>query len=243
MAKSLALSLRNVYETLAISWPTVVDAVLDRVDRETCDRRLASWAKRVTANARIDLEVHGASNYDPSARLIVMSNHQSFYDVPVLYAVLGGNLRMVAKKELFAVPIFSRAMREAGFIEVDRSNRQRALDSMKLAKQTLLGGVNVWIAPEGTRSRTGELGPFKKGGFYLAFETGLPILPVSLVGTRDALGAQALRSSAGAHVRVTIAPPIDTAAYIAQGKPGRERLMSAVRAEIQRGLDPQGREP
>jgi 1-acyl-sn-glycerol-3-phosphate acyltransferase len=167
---------------------------------------------------------------------VIMSNHQSFYDVPVLYAVLGGNLRMVAKKELFAVPIFSRAMREAGFIEVDRSNRQRALDSMKLARETLEKGVNVWIAPEGTRSRSGALGPFKKGGFYLAFESKLPILPVTLVGTRDALGAQALRSSAGARVRVTIAPPIDTAPYLAQGKGGREKLMAAVHDVIERGL-------
>ncbi len=236
MAKSLGLSLRNLYETLAISWPTVLDAALGRVKKDTCDERLARWSKRVVSNARIDLDVRGASNYDPNARFVIMSNHQSFYDVPVLFAVLGGNLRMVAKKELFAVPIFSRAMREAGFIEVDRSNRQRALDSMKVAKETLAKGVNVWIAPEGTRSRTGELGPFKKGGFYLAFESALPILPVSLVGTRDALSANGLRSVAGAHVRVTIFPPIETSKYLANGKSGRQQLMNDVRATIESGL-------
>jgi len=238
MAKSLALSLRNLYETLAISWPTVVDAALNRVDKHACDERLAGWSKKVVRNAGIELDVEGLENYDPTSRLVIMSNHQSFYDVPVLFAVLGGNLRMVAKKELFAVPIFSRAMREAGFIEVDRSNRQRALDSMKVARDTLAKGVNVWIAPEGTRSKTGELGPFKKGGFYLAFESKLPVLPVSLSGTRDALGASALLSSYGARVRVTIGPPIDTATYLAQGKPGRDRLMIAVKEAIASGLRP-----
>lgn len=236
MAKSLALSLRNVYETLAISWPTVVDAALDRVDKQTCDDRLARWSKRVVENAGIHLDVRGLENFDPSSRFVIMSNHQSFYDVPVLFAVLGGNLRMVAKKELFAVPIFSRAMREAGFIEVDRSNRQRALDSMKVARETLAKGVNVWIAPEGTRSKTGELGPFKKGGFYLAFESKLPVLPVSVSGTRDALGANALRSTPGARVRVTVSPPIDTASYLSEGKAGRDRLMVAVRDAIASGL-------
>ena len=105
---------RNLYETLAISWPTVVDAALNRVEKTTCDERLARWSKRVVANANIELDVRGLENFDPAARFVIMSNHQSFYDVPVLFAVLGGNLRMVAKKELFAVPIFSRAMREAG---------------------------------------------------------------------------------------------------------------------------------
>src|ERR1019366_817617 len=146
----------------------------------------------------------------------------SFYDVPVLYYVLGGNLRMVAKKELFDVPIFGRAMREAGFIEVDRSNRERAVQSLALAKEQLVAGTSVWIAPEGTRSDTGELGPFKKGGFHLAFETGLPILPVALKGTRDVLRARGLLSEAGHDVKVTILPRIDTAPFLAKGKEGRE---------------------
>ncbi len=240
MAKSLALSLRNLYETLAISWPTVVDAARNRVDKATCDERLARWSKRVVANANIELDVRGLENFDPDARFVIMSNHQSFYDVPVLFAVLGGNLRMVAKKELFTVPIFGGAMREAGFIEVDRSNRQRALDSMKVAREALAKGVNVWIAPEGTRSRTGSLGAFKKGGFYLAFESKLPVLPVSLSGTRDALGANAFLSSPGARVRVTISPPVDTAAFLAEGRPGRDRLMVAVREAIANGLQERG---
>ncbi len=240
MAKSLALSVRNLYETLAISWPTVVDAALNRVDKATCDERLARWSKRVVANAGIELDVRGINNYDPDKRFVIMSNHQSFYDVPVLFAVLGGNLRMIAKKELFAVPIFGGAMREAGFIEVDRSNRQRALDSMKVARATLAKGVNVWIAPEGTRSRSGSMGVFKKGGFYLAFESKLPVLPVSLSGTRDALGAHAFVSTYGARVRVTISPPIDTAAFLAEGKPGRDRLMVVVREAIAAGLHEQG---
>lgn len=236
MGKSLALSLRNVLETLAISLPTVVDAGLGRVTKQACDERLSRWAERVVHNARIELEVRGLEHYPRDRTLVVMSNHQSFYDIPVLYSVLGGNLRMVAKKELFRVPIFSRAMREAGFIEIDRGNRERAMRSIAKAKETLASGVNVWIAPEGTRSQTGALAPFKKGGFYLAFESKLPVLPVAVDGTRHVLTAHGFRSEPGARVVVTISPPFDTASYMSRGRAGRDELMADVRAAIAAGL-------
>src|SRR5580658_4160815 len=178
--RSLALSLASVYETFAISWPTVLDAALGRVDKEVCDARLASWCKKVVLHTRMDISVHGRENMKPSTTYLVMSNHQSHYDVPVLFYVLGANLRMITKVELFKIPIFGEAIRQAGFIAIDRSNRARAIESLRVAKATLADGVHVWIAPEGTRSKTGQLLPFKKGGFNVALEAGLPILPVSI---------------------------------------------------------------
>ena len=237
MPRSLALSLRNVYETLAISWPTVVDAARGEITVLRCNERLASWSDAVVRNARMRVDVRGREHLDASRTYVVMSNHQSHYDIPVLFHVLGSNLRMVAKAELFAIPLWGRAMHSAGFISVDRSNRERAIASLAIAKETLAQGINVFIAPEGTRSRTGDLLPFKKGGFNLALEVGLPILPVALRGTRDALPAEGLRSRADAEVRATILPPIDTAAYAAMpGKVGRDRLMDDVRAAIESGL-------
>jgi 1-acyl-sn-glycerol-3-phosphate acyltransferase len=234
--KSLVLSFRNVFETLAISWPTVVDAARHRVSKPVCDDRLERWCKRVVDNAGIELTVIGNENVTPSSTYLVMSNHQSLYDIPVLFVVLGKKMRMITKSELFKVPIFGPAMREAGFIEIDRSNRTRALEGLAVAKRKLQEGTSVWIAPEGTRSRTGALSPFKKGGFQLALDTGWPVLPVTLKGTRDVLRAKGVRSVPGAKVIVSLHPVIDPKPYLELGKKGREALMANVRTSIESAL-------
>jgi 1-acyl-sn-glycerol-3-phosphate acyltransferase len=236
--KSLALSLHNILETFVISWPTVVDAFAGRVRMVECDRRLASWAAEIARNSAYQLEVVGRENLGKNGEsFLVMSNHQSLYDVPVLFHVLGANLRMITKSELFKVPIFGPAMAAAGFIEIDRSNRERALRSLEVAKEKIAGGRNIWIAPEGTRSKTGALLPFKKGGFNLALEAGLRVLPVTLRGTRDILAAKGTRSSSHAKILATIHLPIDAREYAARGmKAGREALMRDVRAALESGL-------
>ena len=237
--KSLALSLHNVYETFAISWPTVVDAVKGKVTKVRCDERLFHWSAECVRNAKIALEVRGRENLEPDRgprTFLVMSNHQSLYDIPVLFHVVGANLRMITKQELFRVPIFGKALDLSGFISIDRSNRERALESLEIAKRKIAEGTQIWIAPEGTRSKTGELLPFKKGGFNLAMEANLPILPITLRGTRDVLRAKGVRSIAGAHVTVTIHPPIAPAPYVAKGKSGRDELMEEVRRVLASGL-------
>jgi 1-acyl-sn-glycerol-3-phosphate acyltransferase len=236
MSASVVLSLENVYETLAISWPTVVDALRGRLTKAICDERLESWGRAVVENAGIVLDVVGRENLGRRETFLVMSNHQSLYDIPVLFHVVGPNIRMIAKKELFSVPIFGRALAGAGFIAIDRGDRNRAMRSLDAARDLLASGTHVWIAPEGTRSRTGRLLPFKKGGFHLAFEAGLPILPITLRGTRDVLAARGLRSRKGAHVRVTIHEKIDPARYVERGKSGKADLLKDVRRVIESGL-------
>ncbi|HSQ65109.1 MAG TPA: lysophospholipid acyltransferase family protein [Polyangiaceae bacterium] len=234
MPGSLTLSLHNAYETLAISVPTVVDAARGRLTREACDERLRSWARKIVEHNGMRIEVHGRENVDPDTTYLVMSNHQSHYDVPVLFHVLGGTLRMVAKVELFRFPVFGRAMLEAGFIPIDRQSREKAMESLREAKEHMKAGVNVWIAPEGTRSPDGRLLPFKKGGFHLALDVGVPILPVTLQGTRRALPRGESRSRRGAQVRVTLHPPIALASY--QTPAGVDALMTDVRARIESAL-------
>jgi 1-acyl-sn-glycerol-3-phosphate acyltransferase len=232
--KSLAVSLFNMYETLAISFPTVADAILGRVTKETCDARLASWAKKIVAHAQMEVTVTGRENMGVGATYLLMSNHQSHYDIPVLFYVIGANLRMLGKVELFKIPIFGEAAHQAGFIAVDRSNRTQAMKSLEVAKETIANGVHVWIAPEGTRSRTGELLPFKKGGFTLALEAGLPVLPITISGTKNALHANDVRSVRGAKVHVTISAPLQANDY-KEGdlKARRAALMSDVRHAIE----------
>lgn len=230
MLDGIGLSLAGLAETLAISVPTVVEAALGRLTMEACDARLASWSRRVIELANATVHVHGQEHLAPGRTYVVMSNHRSLYDVPVLFQAYPRRLRMVAKRELFAVPVWGRAMRAAGFIEVDRQRSARAIESLRRAKSVLDGGVSVWIAPEGTRSRTGLLGPFKSGGFMLALETSHEILPVALRGTEHILPAKGARIRRGAEVHVTFGAPIDPATY---GVAQRPQLIAAVRDRIE----------
>ncbi len=236
MSASLALSLRNIYETLAISAPTVLEAVQGRVTKAICDDRLRGWSRAVVENARIELDVVGREHLRHGETYLVMSNHQSLYDIPVLFQTIGPNIRMITKQELFRVPVFGGALAAAGFISIDRSDRHAAMRSLQKACDLLADGTHVWIAPEGTRSRSGRLLPFKKGAFYLAFEAGLPILPVTLRGTRNVLTADGLRSNAGAEVRVTIHAKIDPHPYAERQNVGRQDLMETVRRVLESGL-------
>lgn len=222
----LTLAMRGMAETLAISAPTVIEAFQGRVKRPICDDRLARWSRRLLEQAEVRLDVHGYERLPQDETFILMSNHRSLYDIPVLFQAFPRTLRMVAKTELFRVPIWGQAMRAAGFIEVDRKNRVRAIESLRAARATLDSGVNVWIAPEGTRSRTGALARFKTGGFMLAIETGTRILPVAVRGTEHILPADGALVRRGASVRVDFGEPVDANAF---GLAKRGELIESVR--------------
>jgi 1-acyl-sn-glycerol-3-phosphate acyltransferase len=234
---TLATTALDILDTARISLPTVIEAAFGTFTRETGDRRLAWWARKLLDNARIDLHVEGREHAgDGSEPLVVMSNHQSHYDIPVVFCAVPGKIRMVTKAELFKVPIWGGAMRAAGFIEIDRGDRDQAMGALRGQGGALLaGGTRVWIAPEGTRSKTGELGPFKSGGFRMALELGVRILPVAIRGTRDVLPAKGVVVQQGKRVDVTILPPVDPKAY---GAARRKDLMSDVRATIAAALEP-----
>jgi 1-acyl-sn-glycerol-3-phosphate acyltransferase len=217
-------------ETLAISAPTVVDAVRGRITVELCDNRLKGWAKRLLDKAEVTRTVVHPERAATSEVFVVMSNHRSLYDIPLLFESFPRTLRMVAKTELFRVPIWGGAMRAAGFIELDRHNRTRAKQGIEVARARLEQGINVWIAPEGTRSRTGALGPFKGGGFRLALDTGLRILPVGIRGTEKILPADGALVNRGASVELEFGEPVDPARF---GEKGRTELMKVVRAAIE----------
>ena len=225
--------LEAIADTAWISVPTVAESIAGRLTPERCDARLAWWSSEIVRRARVDLVVRGAEHVPSAGPLVVMSNHQSFYDVPVVYRAVPGRLRMVAKAELFDVPVFAGAMRAAGFVRVERQNHARAVESLRAATRLFADGTRLWIAPEGTRSATGDLGPFKSGGFRMAIDTGTPILPVGLWGTRDVMRAHGVTVQLGRRVRVVVRPPIDPAPY---GLERRKELMADVRAEIEAAM-------
>ncbi|MFO0570607.1 MAG: lysophospholipid acyltransferase family protein [Polyangiaceae bacterium] len=207
----------------------MVQGAVGRLTPETCDRRLDSWSRRLLEQAEIGVTTYGLENAPEGETFVVMSNHQSLYDIPVLFQSLRRRVRMVAKTELFRIPIWAQAMRASGFVEVDRKNRERAIASLNAAKAALASGTSIWIAPEGTRSETGKLGAFKKGGFHLALDTGARILPITIEGTRKVLVARTGKVMPGAQVSVHISPAIQAADF---GYERKEELMAEVRAVI-----------
>jgi 1-acyl-sn-glycerol-3-phosphate acyltransferase len=192
-----------------ITAPTLVDVARGHLERESVDTRARWFGRRVVELLGIDLVVRGAERVPPHRAYVYMSNHQSHLDIPVLYATLPSpTIRMLAKKELFQIPLWGRGLRAAEFIEVDRGT-SRAVQSIEQAKHLIEDGVSIWMAPEGTRSRDGRIGPLKKGGFHLARETATPIVPVAIKGTIDILRRGTKVMHAGKRVEVTIGTPID----------------------------------
>ncbi len=225
-----------IYETARISIPTVLDGLRHTGSPEKADARLMDWSARILRCANAKLDVVGEPIPDPSETFIVISNHQSLYDIPVMYQTLNRRLRMVAKSELFRVPIWSHAMRESGMIELDRSDRRRSMESLKAAGATIRAGTNVWMAPEGTRSRTGVIGPFKSGAFHLALDAGVRILPITVDGTGKVLPAKGYSMTPGLTIRVVVHAPVDPADF---GRKRRVELTAHVRRIIASGLPPE----
>jgi 1-acyl-sn-glycerol-3-phosphate acyltransferase len=212
MSGSVGATLYAIYKTAAISVPTVTDALLGRLTVDRADRRLADWSRGIVRHADVDLTVEGLHNVPRDRACVYMSNHQSHLDIPILYSVFPGTLRMVAKAELFKVPVWGRAMRAAGFVRVTRSgDRAEAVAAMRECGDAITRGVNVWIAPEGTRSLDGKIAKFKKGGFILARDSGADIIPVAIDGSRDILPKNTRIFQRGARVKVTFGPTIRVA--------------------------------
>ncbi len=206
----LGLSLNMVFQVIRITVPTYFESFGGRVTRDKADRRLHEFAHRVISRARIQLDVRGSDGVATDRSYVYMSNHQSHMDIPVLYATMPSpTVRMVTKKELSRVPVWGRAMKAAGMIIIDRSSRDKAIESLRVAGEQFASGVSVWIAPEGTRSPDGAIGPLKKGGFRLALETGTPILPVAISGTRQVLPKGTTRMTYDVPVRVVYGAPIE----------------------------------
>jgi 1-acyl-sn-glycerol-3-phosphate acyltransferase len=166
----------------------------------------------------------------PNRCYIIMSNHASHYDIPLIFVSFPKKcVRMIAKKELFKVPIWGYSLKVGEFISIDRVNRRQALLDLKAAKEKMANGVMQWIAPEGTRSRNGELGSFKKGGFVLALQTNAIIIPVGIKGSGKILPPKTMAFGVGEKIEVHIGDPIDSGDYSSKNV---EKLMEKVENSI-----------
>ena len=140
------------------------------------------WAPFVLFVMQINLKVEGLENMDRSKNYIIMSNHTSYLDIPILLVAVPKNIYFIAKKELLRIPFFGWMMWLLGMIFIDRSNPKKAVRSMKIAALKLKKGKNVLVFPEGTFADDGKLLPFKKGTFHIAIKAKMPILPVVIKG-------------------------------------------------------------
>ncbi len=180
--------------------------------------------------AGVRVEAVGLQRFDHSRSYIFMTNHASNLDPPIQIPLIPRRTSVMVKKELFKTPILGRAMRLGSLVPVDRGNRDAGIDAVKDAKSVIDQGLNMTIYVEGKRSFDGKLLPFKKGPFYLAMECGVPIIPMTIVGTHYAM-PKARFAIKPALVKVIFHAPIDPKDF-----GDRDHLMEKVRAAIEGGL-------
>jgi len=173
---------------------------------DKADVPAVAWAKIFCAIAPIRVRIQGRQNYDPLSAYVVVANHKSMVDIPVLHGFTGLTIKWVMKMELKKIPIFGTACNFLGCIYVNRSNGQAAVESIKAAKKKLSNKASVLFFAEGTRSR-GRLLPFKKGAFVFAMNSGLPVLPVTIKNSEQILPSDTLDLMPGT-VDLIIHPPV-----------------------------------
>ena len=219
-ARVVAATLASAVHAIALAARTPGAAGLHAVAR--------AWGRSVLRASGVRVAVSGGEGIAPGRAYIFMANHQGNYDIPVLLGHLPVEFRWLAKKELFRIPLFGRAMTAIGCIAIDRGDRESAFGSLRRAADVLARGTPMMIFPEGTRSPDGSLLPFKKGGFMLAIGSGVPIVPVVIRGTRAVMPKGRLMIRAG-EVALAIGRPIATAGMSPDHRDG---LMQQVREAL-----------
>ena len=180
--------------------------------------------------AGVKIVLRGLEKLRPGQNYIFMANHVSNLDPPILIPSIPGRCSVLVKKELFRTPILGTGMRQADLVPVDRRDREAAIESVRGAIEVLRKGLHMVIYPEGTRSSDGRLLPFKKGPFHLAMDSGVPIVPVTMLGTFESWPRDRFALHRGT-ATVVFHPPIDPRGYA-----DRDALMEAVRRAVASAL-------
>ncbi len=218
---TLYWGLRVILSALVFRVPNTLGGVYDRAAR--------LWSRGQLRAAGVEVQVLHQDRVPVGRPVIYVSNHQSWFDILSLASTLPDPVRFVSKKELARIPILGGAMRAAGHIFIDRQNRQRAFSAYDQAAEIIQGGTSAVVFAEGTRSRTGELLPFKKGPFVLAIAAQVPIIPVYCAGTFEIMpkGSIGIRPKP---IALYFGEPIET---VGLGYDDREILLGRVRAVLE----------
>ena len=168
------------------------------------------WSRILCTLSLVRVKVQGNENIDSKASYILVANHQSIYDIPLVYGWLNNNFKWIMKKELRRLPIIGKTCELMGHIFIDRSHPMRAKQSLEVAKKNLKQGESsIFLFPEGTRTRNGKIQRFKRGAFTIARDLHLPIVPVTIIGAYDAL-PKGLNYITPGTIQMIIHSPIDT---------------------------------
>ena len=238
MTDDKPLMLRTIKAAWILCWATVLTLILflpivvcalcgKRGDAAFRGTQVFAWG--ILKVCGIRLRVQGREHIRPGQRYVILSNHASYFDPPALVLALGLQYRWVIKKELRKVPLFGLALETSRNLFIDRSRGSDALESIKRGLARLPDGTSILIFPEGTRSWDGKLLPFKKGGFVIAVDGQLPILPVTIRGSHDRLPKGQAAFSSG-EIEIQIHPPVAT------GGRSVDALMTDVRNRIASSL-------
>lgn len=198
-----------------------------------------TWARVILWVSGVRVEKEGGGKLDPARSYIFAANHQSQYDIFVLQGYLGHDFRWLAKKELFQVPLWGRAMRAAGYIPVDRSHGREAMKSLVEAASRIAAGTSVVLFPEGTRSPDGRLRDFRAGGMHLAIKSGVAVVPVAIAGTHRILPKGRLLCRPG-KVRIRVGEPVEVGGFRPKQK---QELARRVHGLVEDLLAAQGESP
>jgi 1-acyl-sn-glycerol-3-phosphate acyltransferase len=213
-------------------WMTVaiISCVVTRRSDVSLRMGRTRWAPGLLWAGGAKLDVRGLERVDFSKPCVFVVNHQSMLDIPVLFRALPVNLHFIAKKELFSVPFLGWYMTVSGMVPIDRRKTNDAVTVLKKSGARIAAGMNVIAFAEGTRSRTGAIGPFKKGAFMLAIEAQVPVVPVAIEGARDVLPSDGFSARPGS-IRVELGEPIPTVGMV---QSDRSALMARAHAEVVR---------
>jgi 1-acyl-sn-glycerol-3-phosphate acyltransferase len=187
-----------------------------------------TWSRMIARTVGARVHVHGAEHLRAGASYVFLSTHQSYMDIPVMLGYIPAQLRIAAKREVFRIPFLGWHMTRAGHISINRSSTTEAVASLQKATSGIRDGICAFLFPEGTRSRDGSLQPFKKGGFKLAMQAGVPIVPVAIIGTRQLLPRDSIIFRPGP-VHLYLDAPVPTAGLTDEDLPA---LMQTVRDSI-----------
>ena len=196
------------------------------------------WARMLLWLTSTRVNVIGRENVLLGKPQIFMANHQSDFDILIVMAHIPGQFCWIAKKELFKIPIFGRAMRSAGYIEIDRQNHEKAMKSLDEAAQKIREGKSVVTFPEGTRSKDRTIKPFKQGLFHLAIKAGVPIVPISIIGAHEIMPKRTLQVRPG-KITMIIDPPGDVSGYTTETRGDLiERVRGIIVGNFESGRNP-----
>jgi 1-acyl-sn-glycerol-3-phosphate acyltransferase len=216
-----------------VTAPLVIAISLIRSHAEVIDRLIRLWAATIVRSAGIELSIENRERLSDDRRYVLVANHHSYFDIPCLLAAVPQPIRFMAKASLFKIPLFGWSLRASGFIPIDRRKSKTAVSSFKLAAARIRKGNTIVVFPEAGRSREKTMMEFQRGAFLLAMNSGLPIVPVAIVGAYEVMPATRWSVHPGPVV-IRLGHPIETDHLTVRAK---NELIGRARHEIETMLE------